>query len=101
MTTYLAATLAQSTLPPFLLHRAIRASASSSRSLVNSASSSDMEPLPDTFGRCTALGSSHPVGQRAPAISKRKNASSNVRPCVRTGFTASSRSSGVFVLSVS
>lgn len=80
----------------FTISRSIRASASSLRSLLTSASSSGTERLPGaTLGDVPRLAALTQLASVPFGMVRRNAASSSVRPCVRTSFIASSRSSGV------
>src|SRR5471030_3464638 len=83
----------------FTISRSMRASASSLRNLVTSASSSGTERLPGaTLGDVPRLAAATQLASVPLGMVRRNAASSSVRPCVRTSFTASSRSSGVYVV---
>src|SRR5471030_118486 len=83
----------------FTISRSMRASASSLRSLVTSASSSGTERLPGaTLGDVARLAAATQLASVPLGMVRRDAASSSARPCVKTSFTASSRSSGVYVV---
>src|SRR5450830_1325979 len=83
----------------FTISRSMRTSASSLRSLVTSASSSGTERLPGaTLGDVPRLAAATQLASVPFGIVRRSAASSSVSPCVKTSFTASSRSSGAYVV---
>ena len=98
MTAYLAATPAQST-PPLFYDIALHAGLCELFAQLGiSASSSGTERLPGaTFGDVPCLAATTQLAKVPFGIIRRTAASSSVRPCVTTSFTASSRSSGVYV----
>jgi hypothetical protein len=82
----------------FIISRSIRASASSLRSLVTSASSSGTEREPGAaLGDVPHFAATTQLANVPLGIVSRCAVSSSVSPCARTSFTASSRSSGVYV----
>lgn len=80
----------------FTMSHSMRVSASSLRSLLTSASSSGSERLPGaTLGDVPRFATATQLARVPLGMVRRSAGSFSVRPCVRTSFTASSRSLGV------